>query len=104
MLFIAFFLRLTRSSCLERLPLLQTIGQVNLKGKSKPVTVYTINTDAEEEFVWAYEAAFSLIDVDLEKARKALAELFRNNPSDPLVKWHLDRLKDGGTGTIIGAA
>lgn len=88
----------------ERLPLLQTIGQVNLKGKSKPVTVYTINTDAEEEFVWAYEAAFSLIDVDLEKARAALTELFRNNPSDPLVKWHLDRLKDGGTGTIIGAA
>lgn len=88
----------------ERLPLLQTIGQVNLKGKSKPVTVYTINTDAEEEFVWAYEAAFSLIDVDLEKARVALTELFRNNPNDPLVKWHLDRLKDGGTGTIIGAA
>ena len=88
----------------ERLPLLQTIGQVNLKGKSKPVTVYTINTDAEEEFVWAYEAAFSLIDVDLERAKKALTELFRNNPNDPLVKWHLDRLKDGGTGIIIGAA
>lgn len=88
----------------ERLPLLQTIGQVNLKGKSKPVTVYTINTDAEEEFVWAYEAAFSLIDVDLEKARVAFTELFRNNPNDPLVKWHLDRIKDGGTGTIIGAA
>ena len=88
----------------ERLPLLQTIGQVNLKGKSKPVTVYTINTDAEEEFVWAYEAAFSLIDVDLEKARLALTELFRNNPNDPLVHWHLDRIKDGGTGTIIGAA
>ena len=88
----------------ERLPLLQTIGQVSLKGKSKPVTVYTINTDAEEEFVWAYEAAFSLIDVDLDKATAALTELFRNNPNDPLVHWHLDRLKDGGTGTIIGAA
>ena len=46
----------------DRLPLLQTIGHIMLKGKTKPVTVYTINNDAEEEFVWAYEAAFSLIE------------------------------------------
>ena len=26
------------------------------------------------------------------------------NPNDPLVKWHLDRLESGATGTIIGAA
>ena len=88
----------------EALPLLQTIGHIMLKGKTKPVTVYTVNNDAEEEFVWAYEAAFSLIDVDLAKARKALEELFRTNPNDPLVIWHLGRFERGETGTMIGAA
>ena len=87
-----------------RIPLLQTIGKVMLKGKTRPVTMYTINNDAEEEFVWAYEAAFALIDVDLSKAAKALEELFRVNPSDPLVRWHRSRLQKGETGTLIGAA
>ncbi|MEM7268369.1 MAG: adenylate/guanylate cyclase domain-containing protein [Pseudomonadota bacterium] len=87
----------------EKLPLLQTIGRVSLKGKTKPVTVYTINNDAEEEFVWAYEAAFSLLEVDTEKAKRALSELFRTHPGDPLVKWHIERLENGATGAIIGA-
>ena len=85
----------------DKLPLLQTIGQIMLKGKTKPVTVYTINNDAEEEFVWAYEAAFSMIDVDIGKAKAALDELFRTNPNDPLVKWHIGRLEKGETGTMI---
>ena len=75
-----------------------------LKGKSKPVTVYTVNNDADEEFVWAYEAVFSMIDVDRDKAMTALEDLFRTNPNDPLVKWHLERLGRGETGTMIGAA
>lgn len=88
----------------DKLPLLQTIGQIMLKGKTKPVTVYTVNNDAEEEFVWAYEAAFSMIDLDLPKARTAFEELFRTNPNDPLVKWHLERFEKGETGTMIGQA
>ena len=66
--------------------------------------MYTVNTDAEEEFVWAYEAAFSLMDVDVGKAKAALEELFRSNPNDPLVRFHLDRLEQGETGSLIGAA
>ncbi len=85
----------------DRLPMLQTIGQVLLKGKTRPVTVYTVNTDADEEFVWAYEAAFSMLDIDPPKARAALEELFRTNPTDPLVRWHLDRLERGEIGSII---
>lgn len=88
----------------DKLPLLQTIGRIMLKGKSKPVTVYTVNNDADEEFVWAYEAVFSMIDVDRDKAMTALEDLFRTNPNDPLVKWHLERLGRGETGTMIGAA
>ncbi|MEL7462893.1 MAG: adenylate/guanylate cyclase domain-containing protein [Pseudomonadota bacterium] len=88
----------------DKLPLLQTIGQIMLKGKTKPVTVYTVNNDADEEFVWAYEAAFSMIEVDLAKARTALEELSRANPNDPLVRWHLQRFERGDTGTMIGAA
>ncbi|MEM7546094.1 MAG: adenylate/guanylate cyclase domain-containing protein [Pseudomonadota bacterium] len=86
----------------DRLPLLQTIGQIMLKGKTRPVTVYTINNDADEEFVWAYEAAFSLLDINMGKARSALDELFRTNPTDPLLIWHLKRLEHGETGTMIG--
>ena len=88
----------------DRLPLLQTIGHIMLKGKTRPVTVYTVNNDAEEEFVWAYEAAFSMVDVDLNKATTAFEELSRANPNDPLVKWHLERFGRGETGTMIGAA
>ncbi|MEL6794983.1 MAG: adenylate/guanylate cyclase domain-containing protein, partial [Pseudomonadota bacterium] len=88
----------------DELPLLQTIGQIMLKGKTKPVTVYTVNNDADEEFVWAYEAAFSMIETDLAKAKTALEELFRANPNDPLVRWHLNRFEQGETGIMIGAA
>lgn len=88
----------------DKLPILQTIGQIMLKGKTKPVTVYTINNDADEEFVWAYEAAFSMIDVDFVKARKALDELLRANPTDPLLKWHLARFERGDRGTMIDGA
>ncbi|MGB0507694.1 MAG: adenylate/guanylate cyclase domain-containing protein, partial [Pikeienuella sp.] len=90
-----------RAEAGEELPLLQTIGLVMLKGKTRPVTVYTINTDEDEEFVWAYEAAFSLLEIDTSKARAAFDQLFRSTPSDPLVKFHITRLENGETGGVI---
>ena len=45
-----------------------------------------------------------MVDVDLEKAKSAMEELFRTNPNDPLVRWHLERFEKGETGTMIGAA
>lgn len=86
----------------DRLPLFQTIGHIVLKGKTKPVTVYTLNTDADEEFIWAYEAAFSLFETSLDRTKKALADLLALRPDDPLTNFHLRRIERGETTSVIG--
>lgn len=86
----------------DALPLLQTIGHIILKGKTNPVTVYTLNTDADEEFIWAYEAAFSLFGSSIERTKKALAELLKLQPGDPLTLYHLKRIERGETSSIVG--
>ena len=86
----------------DTLPLMQTIGHIVLKGKTKPVTVYTLNTDADEEFIWAYEAAFSLFESSIERTKSALSELLKLRPGDPLTLFHLNRIERGETSSVIG--
>lgn len=84
------------------LPLLQTIGQVELKGKSQRVSVYAVNTDADTAFVGRYETAFALIETAPDDALAALEALARDRPDDALVRWHLDRIRGGVASTVIG--
>ncbi len=87
-----------------RLPPLQTIGKILLKGKRRLVSVFAMNTESDEDYVRDYEAAFGMIELAPEKARAALEELQLRDPSDPLVRWQLDRLRSGKTSAVIGEA
>jgi adenylate cyclase len=84
------------------LPPLQTIGKVELKGKSELVSVYAVNTEADADFVGRYEIAFALIETAPEAALAALETLARERPDDALVRWHLDRMRNGVATTVIG--
>ncbi|QIE54058.1 adenylate/guanylate cyclase domain-containing protein [Pikeienuella piscinae] len=83
------------------LPLLLSIGQIRLKGKSQPVTVFALDAEADADFVAAYEAAFALIETDPPKARTAFEEMLRARPGAALPRWHLGRLRQGETGVLI---
>ena len=66
------------------------------------IPVLMLFNDADEEFIWAYEAAFSLFETSLDRTKKALSDLLALRPTDPLTNFHLARIADGETSGVIG--
>ena len=79
------------------------IGDVMLKGKSAPVSVVEpISTDeVPEDLLDGYRHAYGLLSAGSVKALEAFAELSMSYPDDPLVRFHLERLRQGARGVLI---
>ncbi len=73
------------------------IGDLIVKGKSEPLTVYE-PTDGDTA---AYEAAFALLEAGDPEALAAFEKLAGENPEDGLVAMHRDRLRRGESGRLI---
>jgi adenylate cyclase len=83
------------------------VGRLLLKGKSQPLMVYepviaAADTMAEPDS--AYETAYALMAGNAPDALLAFEHLAVERPHDPLVKFHLNRLRTGQTGDLIAFA
>jgi len=79
------------------------IGHVVLKGKVQPVDLLEPVTEdfAQSQQYLQYKTAFELLDQSSEQARAAFEDLATKFANDPLVKFHLKRLRDGFKNALI---
>jgi adenylate cyclase len=82
------------------------VGSLILKGKSRSLMVYepimaSEKEKREPERDLAYEAAFGLLKQCSPGAEEAFEQLARERPEDPLVLFHLARLRTGKKGDTI---
>ena len=84
--------------------LFQPIGDVILKGKNLPTTLYTpISAERQaSDFVQEYLRAYQLLSgSDTEVARVAVERLYANHPAEPLAEFHAQRASAGVVTTLI---
>jgi class 3 adenylate cyclase len=81
----------------------RVIGDVILKGKETPVTLYNpITADqAKSELCTGYLAAYQLLEASNPLAIEQLKALEQRFPEDPLLKFHLHRIEKGLLTTLI---
>lgn len=79
------------------------VGNVVLKGKTKPVGLYCPVSEAEmaSGIVPAYEAALAQYDADGGDAPAAFATLHEAYPEDSLATYHLKRIAGGTISSLI---
>jgi len=82
------------------------VGSLVLKGKSRSLMVYEPITvsgkdSREPERDSTYETAFELLRQRNPGAGEAFEQLARERPQDPLIRFHLKRLRSGEKGDII---
>ena len=81
----------------------KTIGDVVLKGKTEPVTLYTPVTDKQAESVlyrW-YQTTYQLLQSNDPAAANAVREMHKAHSDDPLVHFHFERVESGLATTLI---
>lgn len=81
----------------------RTAARLVLKGKKQAVTVYEPWDDADDasEQLKLYREAYALLDLPGDEAAIAFAKLQALFPDDPLVKYHMHRLENGETGSLV---
>jgi hypothetical protein len=81
----------------------RVIGDVILKGKETPVTLYNPITadEAKSELCTGYLAAYQLLEAGNPLAIEQLKSLEERFPEDPLLKFHLHRIDKGLLTTLI---
>jgi adenylate cyclase len=84
----------------------RVIGNVVLSGKSEPLRLFHPWNDGldgahDASALADYEAAYALLHSDPDGARLAFEALAARMPTDPLVQFHLDRLRRGDTGDVL---
>jgi adenylate cyclase len=79
------------------------VGTLMFKGKTTGVEAYVpYSVDgAASTTVADYAEAFALLDGDGDDAAAAFADLARRHPEDPLVAFHLARLRNGQRGSLV---
>lgn len=84
--------------------LFQPIGDVILKGKHTPTTLYTpVSTERNSSaFVQEYLYTYQLLaGDDTAAASNAVKRLYANFPNEPLAEFHANRIADGLVTTLI---
>lgn len=76
---------------------MQPIGDIVLKGKSEPLGVQTIRADNDKDWLERYAQAYLYLNCDPAGAETLLDGL----GDDPVVRFHLDRLRAGEGGRVI---
>lgn len=77
------------------------IGNVILKGKKQPVTIYTCLHEADPELAERYLNAYVDLDRDTTRAASLLSAIDDGQAIHPLAAWHLRRLGAGETGATF---
>ncbi len=79
------------------------IGNLMLKGKSKPTMVYEPLRPKDPAYAYRhqYADAFALLDSDAGRALQQFKTLHEEYPDDTLVAMHLARLESGESGTVV---
>ena len=78
---------------------LRPVGKLVLAGKSEPILAF--EPAAETSTVKDYLSAYELLESKSPEGLAAFEALHTSTPDDPLVSYHLDRLKSGDQGTTI---
>ena len=81
----------------------KTIGDVVLKGKTEPVTLYSPVTDLQAESVlyrW-YQTTYQLLKNEDSSAANAVREMHKAHSDDPLVHFHFERVESGLATALI---
>ena len=81
----------------------RTIGDVVLKGKTEPVTLYSPVTDLQAESVlyrW-YQTTYQLLKNEDPSAANAVREMHKAHSDDPLVHFHFERVESGLATALI---
>ena len=81
----------------------KTIGDVVLKGKTEPVTLYSPVTQKQAESVlyrW-YQTTYELLKNYDPSAANAVREMHKAHAEDPLVNFHFERVEQGLVTTMI---
>lgn len=83
-------------------PDVRPVGQIVLKGKTKPLVVYEV-LEKDDKTISAddYIAAYELIETKPTEAIKAFRKLAKLFPKDPLITFHLSRLMNNERGILI---
>ena len=92
------------ASAAKPLPALRPVGRVALKGKAEPVEVWNLDRETPEPQREAYLRAFARLTEGPEgraAAAEALARLAARGAPDPLVRLHLERLREGARDDVI---
>jgi adenylate cyclase len=79
------------------------VGDFIVKGRTTPTQVYTpVDPECDSpEWIARYDAAFHRLAMHDDAARDLFATLHADNPDDPCVSFHYDRLGRGEVGTMI---
>lgn len=85
-----------------RMPL-RPIGALLLKGKRTPIETYTPLTEADIDsgLAAAYDHAYGLVGEQSSRALAAFEDCAARFPHDGLVRFHVERLRSGGSGAEI---
>jgi adenylate cyclase len=79
------------------------VGELLLKGKSESVAAFEPmpNDGRSQNGVGEYTAAYRLLSTEDSGAESAFRELAARYPEDALIRFHLDRLGAGESGSLI---
>jgi len=92
----------TRERC--KTVLFRPVATAMVKGKTEAVEVWQPLHDRQysADYLRRYDAAFAKLKEGSRDAQSLLMALEQEDPSDPLVRMYLERLKAGETGVSIG--
>ncbi len=79
---------------------LRPLGEVIVKGKSRPLAVATCYDQMDEGFRNAYQQVYEQIKEHKPSARAALEELYAQYPHDTIIAYYRQRLQAGTTGVV----
>ncbi|MBX9730641.1 MAG: hypothetical protein K2X59_04875, partial [Sphingomonas sp.] len=79
------------------------IGDVVLKGKTKPVGLFSpvSEADAATNVTEDYMAAYELLKAEDPKGIDSFRALATKYPTDPIIAYHCRRIDAGATSTLI---
>ncbi len=79
------------------------IGDIVLKGKTEPVTLYSpvSDEDAKSELARAYAASYELLKLGMPAAADAVRALHKQYPDDPIAAFHHARVEKGLVTTLV---
>ncbi|MDO9487468.1 MAG: adenylate/guanylate cyclase domain-containing protein, partial [Sphingomonadaceae bacterium] len=79
------------------------IGDIILKGKTEPVTLYSpvSEADAKSELAKAYAASYELLKLGTPAAADSVRALHKQYPDDPITAFHHARVEKGTVTNLV---